>query len=227
MGAADTPAPGARAAAASPPGARAGPPSPPPAHWHDIIHAASGRLLRCRRAGAPAGSFCHTPWWHCVLHDKYERVNFWSHAAPGSAFATLAAAAATGAAAGGAPLALFGACAAATHLLSALTHVWPDSHALEKCDHLGITATIAGTCMSALAASRPAAGVPGPLLALCAALVGAAFLRPLPRTVGFVVCGAAMVALYGSVVMDANLCAQICMYVSGAVFFIRNAGHGR
>ncbi len=45
MGAADTPAPGAHAAAASPPGARAGPPSPPPAHRAPRPRAAAPRPM--------------------------------------------------------------------------------------------------------------------------------------------------------------------------------------
>lgn len=50
------------------------------------------------------------------------------------------------------PLALFTVCSGVTHLMSALTHVWPDSHGLEKLDHLGIVATIIGTPMSCLMA---------------------------------------------------------------------------
>ena len=38
--------------------------------------------------------------------------------------------AACGGSDGGAPLALFCMCAACTHALSAITHVWPDSHSL-------------------------------------------------------------------------------------------------
>ena len=50
----------------------------------------------CRAAGSPAGSFPHTPWWHCVLHDPYERINVWSHAVPGLVLLVLAALAAAG-----------------------------------------------------------------------------------------------------------------------------------
>jgi hypothetical protein len=39
--------------------------------------------LRFRPAGAPAGAWHHTPWWHCVFYDPYERINFHSHAVPG------------------------------------------------------------------------------------------------------------------------------------------------
>ena len=48
------------------------------------------------------------------------------------------------------PLAIFSICSGITHLMSALTHVWPDSHGLEKLDHLGIVVTIIGNPMSSL-----------------------------------------------------------------------------
>lgn len=48
------------------------------------------------------------------------------------------------------PLACFCVAAGATHLLSALGHVYPDSHALEKADHLGIVALIIGNPISSL-----------------------------------------------------------------------------
>ena len=65
-----------------------------------------------------------------MLYDPYERINVWSHGVPGVTLVLLGAAAAAGLAPGGAPLAAFCACAAVTHLFSAITHVWPDSHAL-------------------------------------------------------------------------------------------------
>ncbi len=49
---------------------------------------------------------------------------------------------------------VFGVCSGITHLMSALTHVWPDSHGLEKLDHLGIVCTIIGTPMSCLMVQR-------------------------------------------------------------------------
>ena len=52
------------------------------------------------------------------------------------------------------PLMVFGVSSGITHLMSALTHVWPDSHGLEKLDHLGIVATIIGTPMSCLMVRR-------------------------------------------------------------------------
>lgn len=48
------------------------------------------------------------------------------------------------------PMALFCAAAAATHLLSALGHVFPDDHYLEKADHLGIVALIISNPLSSL-----------------------------------------------------------------------------
>lgn len=47
--------------------------------------------------------------------------------------------------AGGEVLWVFCCCAATTHLLSSLTHVYPDDHLLEKLDHIGIVALIVGT----------------------------------------------------------------------------------
>ncbi len=52
--------------------------------------------------------------------------------------------------AGGLPMIVFSLCAATTHLLSALTHVYPDDHALEKLDHVGIVALIVGTPLTAV-----------------------------------------------------------------------------
>lgn len=31
-------------------------------HWRELHDAATGRLIACRPAGSPAGSFPHTPW---------------------------------------------------------------------------------------------------------------------------------------------------------------------
>ncbi len=44
------------------------------------------RPAEFRPVGSPAGTFHHTPWWVCVFHDPYERINFWSHFLPGVAF---------------------------------------------------------------------------------------------------------------------------------------------
>ena len=160
-----------------------------------------------------------------VFHDPYERVNFWSHAVPGALLSALSAAAALGAARGGAPLAAFCACAAVTHLLSALTHVWPDSHALEKLDHFGITALILGTPVSQLMAKAPHGD--STCMAVCAgALLVAALLRPLPRTLGFVLTTAVMVWHYLYIV-DAALALQLVLYGAGAISFLRNGGHNR
>lgn len=52
------------------------------------------------------------------------------------------------------PLTMFCFAAGATHLLSALGHVFPDSHSLEKADHLGIVALIIGNPISSLMVRR-------------------------------------------------------------------------
>jgi len=59
----------------------------------------------------------------------------------------------TGHVTGGAALSVFCCCAATTHLLSALTHVYPDDHLLEKVDHIGIVALIVGTPLTQMMVS--------------------------------------------------------------------------
>jgi predicted membrane channel-forming protein YqfA (hemolysin III family) len=157
------------------------------------------------------------------MHDPYERVNFWSHAVPAVAFAAVAAAAM---AAGDTTIALFAVCAAVTHVCSAATHVWPDSHAIEKADHLGITATIVGTPVSALMALQHGHAPPG-LVAISTGIVGAAFLPPVPRVAGFVVGTAALVVIYGGALLNWVLGTQLALYGAGAALFLRNGGHQR
>ncbi len=60
-----------------------------PSSQDDPIMDASGRPLKFRPAGAPAGSWPHTPWHVCTLYDPYERINVWSHGLPALAFITL------------------------------------------------------------------------------------------------------------------------------------------
>lgn len=45
--------------------------------------------LKFRPPGAPAGAWPHLPWHASVLHDPYERINFWSHFVPGLVFFVL------------------------------------------------------------------------------------------------------------------------------------------
>ena len=59
-----------------------------------------------------------------------------------------------------------------------------------------------------------------------AALVAAAFMRPLLRTVLFVLLGAALLFFYSYIVNSAML-AQAALYIVGACSFIRNRGHSR
>ncbi|KAF8065666.1 NAA20 [Scenedesmus sp. PABB004] len=178
-----------------------------------------------RPPGAPAGTWHHTPWWHCVWHDPYERINFWSHALPGAVLLLLGLAAHAGVARGGDALAVFCCCAATTHLLSALTHVWPDDHLLEKADHIGIVALIVGTPLTQLMALDPGHDRTT-LLVASAALLGAAFLPPAPRTAGFIGIGAVMVWTLQHIV-DGPLVVQCLLYVAGGLAFVRNGGHDR
>eukprot|EP00878_Enallax_costatus_P025444 GHUV01027222.1.p1 GENE.GHUV01027222.1~~GHUV01027222.1.p1 ORF type:complete len:119 (+),score=33.02 GHUV01027222.1:277-633(+) len=64
------------------------------------------------------------------------------------------------------------------------------------------------------------------LLIACAALLLAAFLRPLLRTIGFIAIGAAMVFILRHIV-DIPLLVECALYVAGGISFIRNGGHDR
>jgi predicted membrane channel-forming protein YqfA (hemolysin III family) len=174
--------------------------------------------------------FCfrpYTPWWHCVFHDEYERINCWSHGLPATGFASLVFMhfffAQTHI-----PwvVALFAVCAFTTHFFSALTHVYPDSHSIEKLDHIGITATIIGTPITALLAKEHG-HLPTPLLVFSVCLVLAAFLRPIPRVIGFLCGGAGLVVLYGTRLLDQIFVMELLLYASGSIFFLRNDGHRR
>ncbi|KXZ56129.1 hypothetical protein GPECTOR_1g109 [Gonium pectorale] len=112
-----------------------------------------------------------------------------------------------------------------THGSSALTHVWPDDHILEKIDHLCIPFLVVGTPLTAVMALRPSGPyhVMGGMTMLTLA---AAFLRPVYRTLSFVAAGAVMFGYYYWII-NVNLVAQVTLYVAGAVFFVRNGGHSR
>ena len=88
--------------------------------------------------------------------DPYERICVWTHLLPGLALLALALASSFSSQPGHEALSLFAACACSTHLFSALTHVWPDDHYLEKLDHLGIAALAVGTPISTLLVRLPA-----------------------------------------------------------------------
>lgn len=69
--------------------------------WRYVHH----RPIQARKSDAATATrincFCHTMLhttrrWHCVFHDRYERINFWSHAVPGVALLLLGALAAAG-----------------------------------------------------------------------------------------------------------------------------------
>lgn len=161
-----------------------------------------------------------------VFHDPYERVNFWSHGLPGVLLACLSVAAATGAIRGAAPLSFFCAAAAVTHLLSALTHAWPDSVFLDKLDHFGITCLILATPASQLMVLHPR-GDTTCMAACAAALLASAALPRVPRTLGFVGSAAVMVVHYYYLIMNWPMCVQVALYALGALSFLRAGGHDR
>lgn len=152
-------------------------------------------------------------------------MNVWSHGVPGLCFLLLGALARLHVVPGGLPLLVFCCCTAATHLLSAITHVYPDDHFLEKLDHLGIVALIMGTPVTALMAMDPGGDRTIMVLASLALLV-AAFLRPTLRTLSFVAVGAVMVATH-LFLFNWIFSIEIVLYMAGAVFFLRGGGHKR
>ncbi|KAK9809407.1 hypothetical protein WJX73_003131 [Symbiochloris irregularis] len=194
------------------------------------LHKGSPTALKFRPAGSPAGTWQHTPWWHCVLLDPYERINVWSHAAPGILFVILGFASYAGYTPGHNwvhnPFGIFCFCAATTHLLSASTHVYPDNHFLEKFDHLGIVALVLGTPITALMA-HTRGGIPLDLKISAGVMLAAAFLPPTLRVLGFTVGIVVMVVLHFHIVVNANLATQLGMYGLGACVFLRNGGHAR
>jgi len=161
-----------------------------------------------------------------VLHDPYERVNFWSHFLPGLAFITLGVAAYNNLVLGGQALVIFCAAATTTHICSAITHIWPDDHLLEKLDHVGIVATILGTPFTAVMAKDPE-GDRTLLAYMALGLLAAAFMRPLLRVLTFVALGGFMFAFYFQVLVNWNLGLQVIMYLAGGYSFIQNGGHDR
>jgi predicted membrane channel-forming protein YqfA (hemolysin III family) len=161
-----------------------------------------------------------------VFHDEYERINFWSHGLPAAAFTAMVVLHFCFQTVIPSPVAVFAAFAAITHGCSALTHIYPDSHAIEKMDHIGITATIIGTPVTALMAKEHG-HLPTQLQIISGLLLIAAFLRPVPRVLGFISGGAAMVYFYGGMLVDSIFVIELVLYVSGGIFFLRNDGHSR
>lgn len=180
-----------------------------------------------RPPGGPCGCWPPTPWKHYVLRDPYERVNVWSHGLPGLLFLLLGVASYSGLYEDASrewvhnPLGIFCFCAATTHLGSMMTHIYPDSFALEKLDHLGIVALIIGTPLTALMAYQHGE-VPLDVKVILAAMLAAAFLEPAPRVAAFTAGTVAAVALHGRELLNWNLGVQLALYTAAAVFFLRS-----
>ncbi|KAG2496610.1 hypothetical protein HYH03_005431 [Edaphochlamys debaryana] len=185
-----------------------------------------GKLrYKFRPKGVPAGAWPRYPWYVSTFQDPFERINVWSHGLPSLAFLILGILALAGAMPGGHPLGVYGFCAMMTHAASTATHVWPDDRVLEKVDHICISFLIIGVPLTAIMALRPSGPylVLGIMAGLC---VGAAFLKPLYRTLGFVACGTVLFIAYRWIV-NWNLVGQVVLQLIGGWFFVRNDGHGR
>lgn len=166
-----------------------------------------------------------TPWWYSAFVDPYERVNVWSHGFPGTLFLLFGFLARLGFVFGGNTMTVFCSCAATTHLLSAITHAFPEDMLLEKMDHVGIVALVAGTPITAIMAKDPTASLVT-MWCCIALLVAAAFLPPLMRTLAFIAIGTLEVLQYWFI-LTPNLGLQVLLYCCGAYAFIRNGGHTR
>ena len=90
----------------------------------------------------------------------------------------------------------------------------------EKTDHLGIVALILGTPITALM-SHTRGGIPLDLQISGGVMLGAAFLPPMLRVLGFTVGVLAMVMLHFRTVMNLNLAVQLLLYGLGACSFLR------
>lgn len=177
------------------------------------------QMYTFRPSGSPAGTHPAVPWWVSAMYDPYEKINVWSHLVPGMLFPLIALATKTKA------LAFFSLCAATTHILSGLTHMWPEDKIVEKMDHIGIVVLIVGTPFTAAMAQKPnddrrAMGI------YTLALLAAAFMRPLLRTILFAWIGIMLVLSYPYII-DANLGLQALLYLIGAICFLTNSGHNR
>lgn len=116
---------------------------------------------------------------------------------------------------------IFGISAATMHLCSCAAHVYPDSHALEKLDHFGITGLILGTSISALVAMQHGGPIPRGMLYACAILGVSAMMRPLPRVIGFALCSIAIVVVYAKTIANWNMAVQLVVYLTGGWCFLR------
>lgn len=188
------------------------------------------RSMKFRPRGSPAGTWGHTPWWHCAFHDPYERVNVWSHGLPAVVLFAVGMAALSGLMPDSAPVGVFGLLSSTCHALSALAHIYPDHHGLEKLDHLGILALLFGTPYSAILDRMNRADIHIDLTifkCLIPFLLASAFFPPKPRTLSFAIGVSTLSFAYWRHLISISLLAQLGFYLIGALCFLRNGGHDR
>lgn len=192
----------------------------------DIKYDADGWPLTFRPAGSPAGTWPHTPWWHSVLCDPYERINVWSHALPAILFWVLGITKLVTDFATWKSVCVFCTSAGMMHVGSAMTHVYPDDVYLEKLDHLGIATLVMGTPISTIMARFPDESITS-LAAVASTMFLAAFFPPFLRTAAF---GAGTLHIYAlnfSRVHSPHLTTEVILYAIGAIAFLRGKGHNR
>ena len=183
-----------------------------------------------RPAGVPACAvdpvFPHMPYWHNILCDPYERINFFSHAVPGLVLFALLVARVAGAVPGGWPLTLHLAVTTYAHFASALTHLSPDSLAPQKADHMGIALWILSTTYTSLGSACPKMGL-APYYAMAAATVGASFVRfSKVRAACMLASGTAQALWYFHGLMNDLFAAELALYALGAALYIRGENFG-
>ncbi|KAK9841619.1 hypothetical protein WJX74_008816 [Apatococcus lobatus] len=161
----------------------------------------------------------------CRCCDPYERICFFSHIIPGCCFLAGTILILARALHESKTLAGFLGCAACTHIISAVTHVWPDSMHLEKVDHVGIVALVTGTPITALLAVKNGQ-IPEGFMVVGGIMFAAAFLPRALRVIGFA-SGIAVSVFLHPEMLTWLLAVEMSLYVLGAIAFLRNAGQTR
>eukprot|EP00803_Ostreobium_quekettii_P008956 evm.model.scf_2100.2 EVM.evm.TU.scf_2100.2 scf_2100:15679-17695(-) len=127
-------------------------------------------------------------------------------------------------------MALFCTLAATCQSFSALAHVYPDHHGLEKLDHIGILGLMFGTPYSELLAHIQFKDLDvdlSPLLCMVVLGLLAAFFPPAPRTISFGAAVVGMFCIYWDELISTSMVVQLGLYLIGAICFLRNGGHNR